>query len=75
MLGALDPPFHLFRSGRIRFVQNRTAFGILWYRATIGDLRQGDDVNTYIRATFDGSPAARAGFRFGDRIVAVDGSQ
>ncbi|HEX9545001.1 MAG TPA: S41 family peptidase, partial [Pyrinomonadaceae bacterium] len=40
--------------------------------ATIGDLRQGDDVNTYIRATFEQAPANRAGLRFGDRIVAVD---
>ena len=41
--------------------------------ATIGDLSQGDQVNTYIRATFEEAPAARAGLRFGDNIVAVDG--
>ncbi len=41
--------------------------------ATIGDLRTNGEVNTYIRATFDGSPANRAGLRYGDRIVAVDG--
>jgi len=29
--------------------------------------------DTYITATFDKSPAARAGLRFGDRIVDVDG--
>jgi carboxyl-terminal processing protease len=41
--------------------------------ATIGDLTEGDQVNTYIRATFDGAPAKLAGLRFGDKIVAVDG--
>ena len=41
--------------------------------ATIGDLRLSGEVNTYIRATFDGSPANRAGLRYGDRIIAVDG--
>ena len=41
--------------------------------ATIGDLHEGDDLNTYIRATFEEAPAARAGLRFGDKVVAVDG--
>lgn len=41
--------------------------------ATIGDLTEGDQVNTYIRATFEDAPAAQAGLRFGDKIVAVDG--
>ncbi|HEV2834900.1 MAG TPA: S41 family peptidase, partial [Pyrinomonadaceae bacterium] len=35
---------------------------------------EGNDVNTFIRATFPESPAARAGLRFGDRILAVDGN-
>jgi len=73
MLGALDPHSTYFdpkEYASFKTEQRSEYFGI---GATIGDLRQGDDVNTYIRATFDGSPAARAGFRFGDRIVAVDG--
>ena len=73
MLGALDPHSTYFdpdEYASFKTEQRSEYFGI---GATIGDLRQGDDVNTYIRATFDGSPAARAGFSFGDRIVAVDG--
>jgi len=50
--------------------QRSEYFGI---GATIGDLTEGTEVNTYIRATFADAPAARAGLRFGDKIVAVDG--
>lgn len=73
MLSVLDP--HSNYMDPIEFAAFRTEqqsqyFGI---GATIGHLRAGDDVNTYIRATFDGAPAARAGLRFGDRILEVDG--
>lgn len=73
MLSVLDP--HSSYLDPVDFAAFRTDqrseyFGI---GATIEDLREGKDVNTFIRATFDGSPAARAGLRFGDRIVAVDG--
>ncbi len=72
MLNALDPHSTYFdpvEYASFRTEQRSEYFGI---GATIGDLRQGDNVDTYIRATFDGSPAARAGLRFGDRIVEVD---
>jgi carboxyl-terminal processing protease len=73
MLSALDPHSTYFdpvEYATFRTEQRSEYFGI---GATIGDLRQGDDVNTYIRATFESSPASRAGLRFGDRITAVDG--
>ncbi|MFH4247507.1 PDZ domain-containing protein, partial [Acinetobacter baumannii] len=41
--------------------------------ASIVDRRVGNQTDTYILATFENSPAALAGLRFGDRIVAVDG--
>ena len=72
MLNVLDPHSTYFDASdyaAFRTEQRSEYFGI---GATIGDLRQGDDVNTYIRATFEGAPAYRAGLRFGDRIVAVD---
>ncbi len=73
MLNALDPHSTYFdpvEYASFKTEQRSEYFGI---GATIGDLRQGDQVNTYIRATFEGAPAHRAGLRFGDRIVAVDG--
>ncbi|MDQ2922039.1 MAG: S41 family peptidase, partial [Acidobacteriota bacterium] len=73
MLSALDPHSTYFdpvEFATFKTEQRSEYFGI---GATIGDLRQGDEISTYIRATFEASPAGRAGLRFGDRIVAVDG--
>jgi carboxyl-terminal processing protease len=74
MLSVLDPHstyFDPIEYASFRTEQRSEYFGI---GATIEDMRQGSDVNTYIRATFPESPAARAGLRFGDRILAVDGN-
>ena len=74
MLSVLDPHSTYFDPAEyasFRTEQRSEYFGI---GATIEDLREGKDVNTFIRATFPDSPAARAGLRFGDRILAVDGN-
>ena len=74
MLGVLDPHSTYFdpvEYASFRTEQRSEYFGI---GATIEDLREGNDVNTYIRATFPESPAARAGLRFGDKVLAVDGN-
>ncbi len=73
MLNALDPLSTYFdpvEYASFKTEQRSEYFGI---GATIGDLRENDVTNTYIRATFDQSPAARAGLRFGDQILEVDG--
>ena len=73
MLNSLDPHstyFDPIEYASFKTEQRSEYFGI---GATIGDLRQGDQVSTFIRATFQGAPAQRAGLRFGDRITAVDG--
>ncbi|HTD88084.1 MAG TPA: S41 family peptidase, partial [Candidatus Binatia bacterium] len=41
--------------------------------ATIQNFNIGEQMETYITATFDHSPAWRGGLRYGDRIDAVDG--
>jgi carboxyl-terminal processing protease len=74
MLSVLDPHSTYFdpvEYASFRTEQRSEYFGI---GATIEDLREGSDVNTFIRATFPESPAARAGLRYGDRILAVDGN-
>lgn len=74
MLSVLDPHstyFDPIEYASFRTEQRSEYFGI---GATIEDLREGTDVNTYIRATFPDSPAARAGLRYGDRVLAVDGN-
>ena len=73
MLNALDPHSTYLDAAdfaAFKTEQRSEYFGI---GATIGDLTEGDQVNTYIRATFEDAPASRAGLRFGDKIVAVDG--
>jgi carboxyl-terminal processing protease len=73
MLSVLDPHSTYFdpvEFASFKTEQRSEYFGI---GATIEDLREGNAVNTFIRATFDDSPAARAGLRFGDCITAVDG--
>lgn len=73
MLSVLDPHSTYFdpvEYASFRTEQRSEYFGI---GATIEDLREGSDVNTFIRATFPGSPASKAGLRYGDRILAVDG--
>lgn len=75
MLHTLDPHSNYFdakEAEEFRTSQNSQYFGI---GATIGDLRDADDnvIATYIKATFEGAPANRAGLRYGDKIIEVNG--
>ncbi|MFZ1699384.1 MAG: S41 family peptidase [Pyrinomonadaceae bacterium] len=75
MLHTLDPHSNYFDAKefeQFRTDQSSRYFGI---GATIGDLSDanGKVIATYIKATFDGAPANRAGLRYGDKIVEVNG--
>ena len=69
MLATLDPHsayFSFAEFRKLREDQDSRFYGI---GVTIGQHRDG----VYIQSTVDGTPAARAGLRYGDRIVEVDG--
>jgi carboxyl-terminal processing protease len=73
MLRTLDPHSNYYdrkEYEELRTDQRSEYYGI---GASIGNQRTADQNDTYILSTFEESPAARAGLRFGDRIVAVDG--
>ncbi|MFN6964845.1 MAG: S41 family peptidase [Pyrinomonadaceae bacterium] len=76
MLHSLDPHSNYFDAKefeQFRTDQSSRYFGI---GATIGDLsdEKGNVIATFIKATFDNSPANRAGLRYGDKIVEVNGT-
>ena len=76
MLHTLDPHSNYFdakEAEQFRTDQSSRYYGI---GATIGDLSddKGNVLSTYIKATFDGAPANRAGLRYGDKIVEVNGT-
>ncbi len=76
MLNTLDPHSNYYDAKdaeQFRTRQSSQYFGI---GALLGDLRDADGkvVATYIRATFEGAPANRAGLLYGDKIVSVNGA-
>jgi carboxyl-terminal processing protease len=73
MLRSLDPHSNYYdreEFDELKTDQRSEYFGI---GASIQNYVHGEEADTYITATFDGSPAGRAGLRYGDRIVEVDG--
>jgi carboxyl-terminal processing protease len=73
MLRSLDPHSNYY--DRDEFEELKTDQRSEYYGigASIQNYTYADQLDTYITATFEGSPAARAGLRYGDRIVEVDG--
>ncbi len=76
MLKSLDPHSNYFDAKefeQFRTDQSSRYFGI---GATINDLtdRDGKMTGTYIRATFENAPANRAGLKYGDKILDVNGT-
>lgn len=73
MLRTLDPHSNYYdrdEYDELKTDQRSEYFGI---GASIQTYLISEQADTFITATFQNSPAARAGLRFGDRIIAVDG--
>lgn len=73
MLRSLDPHSNYYdreEFDELKTDQRSEYFGI---GASIQTYIRGDQADTYITATFENSPAGRAGLRYGDKIVEVDG--
>ncbi len=73
MLRSLDPHSNYYdreEFDELKTDQRSEYYGI---GASIQTYIRGDQADTYITATFDASPAGKAGLRYGDRIVEVDG--
>src|ERR1700730_16996353 len=73
MLRSLDPHSNYY--GREEFDDLKTDQGSEYFGigGSIQTYAYGDQADTFITATFENSPAGRAGLRFGDRVVEVDG--
>lgn len=76
MLRSLDPHSNYFDAKdfeQFRTEQQSQYFGI---GASIGNLTDKNDkvIATYIRGVFENAPAQRAGLRYGDKIVDVNGT-
>ncbi|HET7112532.1 MAG TPA: S41 family peptidase [Pyrinomonadaceae bacterium] len=73
MLRSLDPHSNYYdreEFEELKTDQRSEYFGI---GASIQNYIYKEQAETYITATFEASPAGRAGLRYGDRIVEVDG--
>jgi carboxyl-terminal processing protease len=73
MLRSLDPHSNYY--DREEFEELKTDQRSEYYGigASIQNYTYGDQLDTYVTATFNASPAGKAGLRYGDRILEVDG--
>jgi len=73
MLRSLDPHSNFYDAKEFEELQTDWRSEYYGIGASIIDRRVKQDTGTFIIATFESAPAFKAGLRFGDRIVEVDG--
>jgi len=72
-LRTLDPHSSYFDQRDWQELLDEEDSGYTGMGATIANYSHDGVTDTYVVATFTGSPAARAGLKFGDRIVSING--
>jgi carboxyl-terminal processing protease len=73
MLRSLDPHSNYYDKDEYDELKTDQRSEYLGIGASIQSYLIGEKPDTFITATFHNSPASRAGLRYGDRIIAVDG--
>lgn len=73
MLRSLDPHSNYFDPEEFQDMMNDQRSEYFGIGASILNYPMGNSLDTYVTATFQNSPAWKAGLRYGDRIDAVDG--
>lgn len=76
MLHTLDPHSNYFDAKETEEFNTDQSSRYYGVGATISDLSdpQGKVIGTFIKATFENAPANRAGLRYGDKIVDINGA-
>jgi carboxyl-terminal processing protease len=73
MLRSLDPHSNYYDAKEFEELQTDWRSEYFGVGASIINHEVGGETSTFVIATFENSPAARAGLRYGDKILAVDG--
>ncbi len=74
-LRVLDPHSNYYGQREWTDLMDEEQSGYSGIGATIANYTRGGVMETYVLATFPGSPAAKAGLTFGDKIVAIGGEK
>ena len=73
MLRTLDPHSNYYDAKDFEELQTEWRSEYFGIGASIIDHQIAGDTSTYVLATFENSPAEKAGLRYGDKIIEVDG--